>query len=112
MGHFHYGLQVRLYTDDKFFGKGTATLLELVAERGSVSAAAKEMGIAYSKTYKMIKTAEKAMGFRLVQAQIGGADGGSSKLTPECVAFLEKYNIFYDALDAFAKAKFCEVFDD
>ena len=73
----HLKLTVRLYTDDnqRCFGPGIATLLERVREHKSLRSAAASMGMAYSKALKLIKQAEKALGFPLTQRSVGGRDG-------------------------------------
>ena len=38
---------------EKIFGKGVAQLLRLIDKEGSLNAAAKKMGIAYSKAWKI-----------------------------------------------------------
>ena len=66
----------------RFFGPGPYRLLEGVDRLGSLSAVAREMGMSYSKANRVVKNAEKACGFPLLARRIGGADGGSSELTP------------------------------
>ena len=82
---------------EKFFGEGPCRLLRLVEETGSLRCAAASMGMAYSKALKLIKQAEKALGFPLTQRSVGGKDGGGSTLTPEGRAFLTQYKAYRDA---------------
>lgn len=91
---FHYSLNLRLSSDEKFFGPGTAALLRLIAEHGSIRVATKEMNMAYSKAWKILKKAEETLGFPLLNSQIGGKGGGGTTLTPECVNFLKTYSSF------------------
>ena len=55
----HLKLTVRLFTDDnqRCFGPGIATLLERVQEHHSLRAAAASMEMAYSKAWRIIRTA-------------------------------------------------------
>ena len=76
---------------EKFWGMGPYRLLQAVGECGSLHAAAAEMGMAYSKAFKLIKRAEKQFGFPLMTRQIGGAGGGGSVLTPEAADLIERY---------------------
>ena len=57
----HLKLTVRLYSDDnqRCFGPGIATLLERVQEHRSLRAAALSMEMAYSKAWRIIRTAEE-----------------------------------------------------
>lgn len=53
-------------SNDSAFGPGVAALCLGVRERGSLSAAAKNMGMAYSKAWRIIKEAETSLGFCLM----------------------------------------------
>ena len=82
---------------EKFFGEGPCRLLENVEETGSLRCAAASMEMAYSKALKLVKQAEKALGFPLTQRSAGGKDGGGSTLTPEGRTFLRQYEAYRDA---------------
>ena len=60
---------------DKFFGEGPCRLLRAVEEAGSLHAAALSMGMAYTKAMKLLKTAERALGFPLTARTTGGRAG-------------------------------------
>lgn len=64
-------------------GDGKIKLLELIGKHGSLSAAAKEMGISYRKAWGNIKEAEEHLGFELVETYRGGQHGGASELTDD-----------------------------
>ncbi|MEG1593144.1 MAG: ModE family transcriptional regulator, partial [Oscillibacter sp.] len=59
--NLHLKLTVRLYTDDheRCFGPGIATLLSRVREHHSLRAAAASMEMAYSKAWRILRTAEE-----------------------------------------------------
>ena len=82
--------------NDKFFGEGPYMLLKKVEETGSLRSAAISMGMSYSKAMKLLKRAEKALGYPLTLRQVGGKSGGGSILTPECKAWIEKYEAYRD----------------
>ncbi len=67
----------------KVFGMGPCTLLEAVDRAGTLSQAADELGMSYSKAWSIIKRAESKLGFLLLERQIGGSDGGGSSLTEQ-----------------------------
>lgn len=92
----HYSLNLRLYKEDKFFGPGMARLLFMVQETGSLTMASKEMGMSYSKAWKMVKLAEEALGFPLLHTQVGGSGGGGAGLTARAKAFVRIYQTFED----------------
>ena len=58
------------------FGPGVAALLEGVQEKKSLRAAAGSMGMAYSKAWRILRTAEEAFGCKLLDSTIGGRHGG------------------------------------
>lgn len=89
-------MSLRLCNDkgQKIFGKGIGQLLRLIDAEGSMNAAVKKMGIAYSKAWKILRNAEEELGFELVSKQSGGRNGGGSVLTPEGRGFLEKFEAF------------------
>ena len=74
------------------FGQGREDLLRLIQQTGSINAASKAMGIPYRKAWTYIDAMEKRLGFPLVIRQKGGAGGGASVLSPQAVAFLEKFH--------------------
>lgn len=89
-----------IFLDDngeKFFGEGPARLLHGVGKMGSLRAAAIEMDMAYSKALKLIKQAEKTLGYALITRTTGGKDGGGSVLTPEGREWLTRYEVYRDA---------------
>ena len=92
MDALHYNIKIKLTKEDTFIGPGVAGLLKMIEKHESLNAAAKSMNLSYSKAFKMVKAAEKILGFNLLDKKIGGAHGGGSKLTPECIEFLETYD--------------------
>lgn len=62
-------------------GKGRAELLHKIKELGSLSEAAKSMGMAYSHAWSEIKEIEEAVDSPVIITSRGGKDGGSACLT-------------------------------
>ena len=79
------------------FGRGIVMLLEGVEKNGSINQATKNMGMAYSKAWKIIKTTEKEMGVKLLDR----AEANTSVLTPEARNLIA---IYKEAQEAAAKA--------
>ena len=48
------------------FGKGAATLLHGIEQNGSLNKTAKDLHMAYSKAWSMIKKVEEGLGFTLI----------------------------------------------
>lgn len=80
--------------NEKYFGEGPYQLLKQVGETGSLHAAANDMGMAYSKATKLLKQAEKSLGFPLTVRKIGGKSGGGSVLTKEAKDFIIRYEVY------------------
>lgn len=95
----------------RFFGPGPQRLLEGVARLGSLSAVSREMSMSYSKANRIIKNAESVLGFPLLTRRIGGADGGSSELTPQGLDFLTRYQDFEAVCEQAAEAAFSTCFE-
>lgn len=89
-----YRMSLKLYFEDKGFGPGIAALLRNIERTGSLLGAAKEMNMAYSKAWKIIKNIESVWGFKLTDRKTGGKDGGGSTLTPRARKLLENYEKF------------------
>ena len=108
----HLKLTIRMYTDDnqRCFGPGIATLLERVRVHKSLRAAAASMEMAYSKAWRIIRTAEGVFGCKLLSSTIGGAHGGGAVLTPEAERLLAAYDAYCADVGAYAQEKFREVF--
>jgi molybdate transport system regulatory protein len=62
-------------------GPGKIELLERVAELGSISAAGRAMRMSYRRAWRLIDELNHAFGRPLVEAQIGGKNGGGAALT-------------------------------
>lgn len=76
------------------FGPGIANLCNGVREKGSLNAAAKSMGMAYSKAWRIIKDTEASLGVQLLVRD--GAHG--STLTTEGNRLLDIYLSISDEL--------------
>lgn len=89
-----YHAKIRIYHTERNFGPGVAELMQRVSRTGSLSAACQEMGMAYSKAWKMIKMAEADLGITLFEGTRGGRHGGSTVLTEEGQDILNRYLAF------------------
>ncbi len=63
------------------FGKGTFRLLQKIQEAGTLSDAAKELGMSYRYAWGIIKRTEKRIGKAIVKTHKGGKRGGGAELT-------------------------------
>lgn len=65
------------------FGPGSFELLSRVARVGSLNQAAKDMGMSYSKAWRITRAIEERLGVPLFERRTGGPEGGGSRLTAE-----------------------------
>jgi len=93
--------------DRPFMGIGPAWLLRGVEKSGSLSLAARDMEMSYSKAHKLVKTLEAALGYPVLASSSGGSSRGGSSLTPRGRKFLERY----EKLDAAVKAQAEKLFE-
>ncbi|MEG0919162.1 MAG: LysR family transcriptional regulator [Anaerovoracaceae bacterium] len=107
---FKPNLRVRLYNDQLFFGPGSAQLLKLIDKNKSVRVACEQMGISYSKGWKMLKLIEEETETTIVKRQQGGKNGGTAFLTEEGIFLLKKYDLFEYKCEEAMEQIFKEVF--
>ncbi len=69
-------------------GPGKADLLDAIAATGSISAAARAMGLSYRRAWLLVETMNAAFATPLVVANRGGGGGGGAVLTNDGVAVL------------------------
>ncbi len=105
----HYTITIRIYGTEKCFGPGVAELLERVDELHSLRKATLSMNMAYSKAWKMIKTAEENLGFALLASVTGGKGGGGAELTGDAHRFLASFRQFEEAVRGYADEAFLEI---
>ncbi|OZI21323.1 ModE family transcriptional regulator [Bordetella genomosp. 9] len=62
-------------------GPGKVALLEAIAEHGSISAAARSLGMSYRRAWLLIDELNRALAEPATESGPGGASGGGSTLT-------------------------------
>ena len=72
-------------------GPGKAELLERIAETGSISAAAKRMGMSYRRAWLLVETMNQCFRAPLVEAAKGGKGGGGAHLSSLGHEVLSRY---------------------
>jgi molybdate transport system regulatory protein len=72
-------------------GPGKAALLESVRDTGSISAAARSMGMDYKRAWLLLDSLSSAFEEPVVAAAPGGARGGGAQLTPFGAELLARY---------------------
>ena len=106
------GMSLYLECDEVFFGPGIAQFLSLIDHTGSMQTACKQMHMSYSKGWKIMKTAERELGYPLLITQSGGAEGGYSQLTPKTKDFLNRFLQMEQEMNSQAARLFEKYFGD
>jgi len=95
----NYKLWLSAVTGEGIVEESTYQILQLVRERGSLKAAAEELGISYRKAWGDLKKAEELLGYELTEKTRGGKDGGNSIITSRAEKLLEAYYILQTQFD-------------
>jgi len=66
---------------DIAIGPGKVDLLEAIAETGSITAAARSLGMSYRRAWLLVDTMHRCFRRPVVEAAAGGTRGGGSRLT-------------------------------
>ncbi len=94
----------------RFFGPGPMDLLERIGKSGSISQAAKEMGMSYKKAWELISRLNAAAETPFVITSPGGKDGGGSVVTAQAEELIRVYRKMRKAFATFL-AKESSVFN-
>jgi len=92
------------------FGAGRLRILELVAEQGSITAAAKELKMSYRAVWGKIKATEDRLGQTLVRRKPDGARRGGSELTPFAVTIMDGFRQLQTMIEKEADLLFLNAF--
>jgi molybdate transport system regulatory protein len=81
MGRYR-GLTLRvLARDAPAMGPGRAELISRIARTGSISAAAREMGMSYRRAWQLVESLNASFKYPVVSTEIGGRRGGGATVT-------------------------------
>jgi len=72
-------------------GPGKAELLDAIGRSGSISAAAREMGMSYRRAWLLVEAVNAAFVEPLVSTATGGSGGGGAHLTDFGRIVLDRY---------------------
>lgn len=73
------------------FGPGKAALLDLIRTEGSISRAAKAMGMSYKRAWSLVEEMNAMFAEPLVHSTRGGAEGGGATLTATGTTVLAEF---------------------
>ena len=63
-------------------GPGKAELIERIGDTGSISAAARAMGMSYRRAWQLVRALNRDFRQPVVETAIGGRRGGGARVTP------------------------------
>lgn len=82
-------------------GEGRLKIFHAILKTGSLSAAARELGMSYRAVWGKVRATEDRLGVKLVEGVAGGARHGGAVLTDEAVEFVRRFEEFNEkATDA------------
>lgn len=90
-------------------GPGKAALLESVRDTGSISAAARALGMDYKRAWMLLETLDRAFDTPVVERSTGGPGGGGAMLTPFGLDLLGRYRRLEAAVVDFGCADLAEL---
>lgn len=108
-------VQVRLridFTSGASFGPGKVALLERIASSGSLSQAARELGLSYRRGWVLLNDLNQAFGEPVVVTATGGAHGGGAKLTALGEDLIARYRSVEQAAEKAAVSAFRRLASD
>jgi molybdate transport system regulatory protein len=95
------GLTLRILSGDgPAMGPGRARLVSLIESTGSISAAAREMGMSYRRAWQLVDALNATFREPLVVTAVGGKRGGGAMVTDFGRRMVETYH----AMEAKASA--------
>ena len=77
--------------DDIAVGPGKVDLLEAIQASGSISGAARSLGMSYRRAWLLVDTMNRCFRAPLVEAEAGGKRGGGARLTRLGAEVIERY---------------------
>jgi len=112
LNKMHPKTRLTIYNDYKpaarGFGRGIVMLLDNIENTGSIKKAARTMGMAYSKAWKMLTEVEKEFGINLLKRD--GHRG--STLSPQAKLLLDAYKSALKEVDETTESAFKKHFKD
>lgn len=86
------GLTLRvLGRDEPAMGPGRAALLERIEQTGSISSAARELGMSYRRAWQLVEAINASFNQEVVETAIGGRRGGGTRVTDFGHEVLDRY---------------------
>ncbi|MBN1198172.1 MAG: LysR family transcriptional regulator [Bacteroidales bacterium] len=108
----HYKMWMEDSSGSGILGDGKWQMLKLIEKKGSMKAACDELGYTYRRTWGNLKKIEDFFGFPLLDKHRGGAEGGTTQLTPEGKRLVAAFDKFHSSVDATIQKGFTDFMDE
>ena len=106
--------KVKVWIEDDasnlIFGGGKTQILEFIDQTGSISEAAKKVGMNYKKAWSHIKILQEYLEDELVIANKGGKGQGGKVLTPKAKEVISTYKILQKDIKKYTQKRYEELF--
>ena len=100
-------LSIRLdFANGGRIGPGKIALLEAIRTKGSITAAARHLGMAYRTAWLLVEQINEAMREPAVTTATGGQHGGGTVLTPTGERVIELYHTIEELTRTSARQEF------
>jgi molybdate transport system regulatory protein len=87
------------FAENSNLGPGKIALLEGIRTHGSVSEAARRMGISYRRAWLLLDSLNKSFNMPATVNSVGGRGGGGAEITPFGILLIERYREVERKLD-------------
>jgi molybdate transport system regulatory protein len=91
MSHPHLSIRLDLASGDRI-GPGKIALLEAIKSAGSISGAARKIGMSYRRAWLLVEEINGSLRSPAVEAATGGKQGGGAALTDVGERIIEIYH--------------------
>jgi len=81
-------------------GPGKAELIERIAQTGSISAAARAMGMSYRRAWQLVEALNRDYRERVIDTATGGRRGGGAQVTRFGQAIVARFRAMEDKASA------------
>ena len=85
------GIRTKLFIANETIGIGKIKLLQLVGEIGSISGAARQMGMNYRRAWFLLDSMQSGFAEPLLLTERGGKGRGGASLTPLAEELISRY---------------------
>ena len=85
-------LKIKIEVHDNFnIGPGKIALMESIISCGSISSAAKKMGMSYRKAWKLVNEINNASKTKIILTNTGGKGAGGAKVSADGISFIKAF---------------------